>query len=168
MHEQDEYNLLLSLAPLPAPTQIQATYSALLSSPCALLTSTLSSLIALVKRSLHRYTFLALSTLGALQASQPRWMTVLAWRTSKDGMDELRDSGNALKALVLRSFPEFLADVKAAALGSAKGGELSTNLADVTLSVSPDSSTLSASIFSMAYRLSLTSTASPMLLVPLV
>lgn len=49
--------------------------------------------------------------------------------------NELKDGLHSVRAACLRSFPEFLADLQAAALG--KGGELSTGLADFTLSVSP-------------------------------
>lgn len=48
--------------------------------------------------------------------------------------NELKDGLHSLRASVLRSFPEFIADIRAAALG--KGGELSTGLTDITLSVS--------------------------------
>lgn len=47
--------------------------------------------------------------------------------------NELKDGLHSVRASCLRCFPEFLADIRAAALG--KGGELSTGLADFTLSV---------------------------------
>jgi exocyst complex component 7 len=131
---QEEHRLLVAFAPLPDPAQIQQTYATLLNPPSMLLSSTLGSLTALVKRSLHRYTLLALGVMGALSSVQPRWEATAASRGSQRG-DELRDANSALRSLALRSFPEFLADVKAAALGSAKGGDVGTSIADVTLSV---------------------------------
>jgi hypothetical protein len=47
--------------------------------------------------------------------------------------DELKDGLAALRGVCLRSFPEFLADVKVAAMS--KGGDTSTGLADFTLTV---------------------------------
>lgn len=47
--------------------------------------------------------------------------------------NELNNGLHSIRAACLRSFPEFLADLRASALG--KGGELSTGLADFTLSV---------------------------------
>lgn len=47
--------------------------------------------------------------------------------------NELKDGLHAIRASCLRSFPELLADIKASALG--KAGELSTGLADFTVSV---------------------------------
>ena len=47
--------------------------------------------------------------------------------------NELKDGLHALRASVLRSFPELIADIRVAAMG--KGGELSTGLTDITLSV---------------------------------
>lgn len=46
--------------------------------------------------------------------------------------NELKDGLHSIRASCLRSFPEFIADLKSAALG--KGGELSTGLADFTIS----------------------------------
>lgn len=48
--------------------------------------------------------------------------------------NELKEGLHSIRASCLRSFPEFLADLRVAALG--KGGELSTGLADFTLTVS--------------------------------
>lgn len=47
--------------------------------------------------------------------------------------NELKDGTHSVRAACLRSFPEFIADIRMGALG--KGGELSTGLADFTLSV---------------------------------
>ncbi|KAG1772900.1 Cullin repeat-like-containing domain protein [Suillus placidus] len=111
-----EYTLLAELAPLSSNTLIALTYDTLLTPLLTLFTDTLSSLTSLIKRSLHKYTFHALSVFSALTMSQSRWESVLA----KHGRE-----GN-------ESFPEFLADLKLAAVG--KGGDLSVGLADITIS----------------------------------
>ena len=49
--------------------------------------------------------------------------------------NELKDALSSLRSVCLRSFPELIANIKAAAMG--KGGELSTNVADFVASVSP-------------------------------
>ncbi|KAG2746580.1 hypothetical protein P692DRAFT_20954767 [Suillus brevipes Sb2] len=125
-----EYTLLAELAPLSSSTLIASTYDTLLTPLLTLFTDTLSSLTSLIKRSLHRYTFHALSAFSALTMSQSRWDSVLA-RRGREG-NELRDGLNAIRGVCLRSFPEFLADLKLAAVG--KGGDLSVGLADITIS----------------------------------
>lgn len=55
-------------------------------------------------------------------------------RRGREG-NELRDGLNAIRGVCLRSFPEYLADLKIAATGKGGGGELSVGLADITLSV---------------------------------
>lgn len=125
-----EYTLLAELAPLSSSTLIASTYDTLLTPLLTLFTDTLSSLTSLIKRSLHKYTFHALSAFSALRMSQSRWESVLA-RRGREG-NELRDGLNAIRGVCLRSFPEFLADLKLAAAG--KGGDLSVGLADITVS----------------------------------
>ena len=49
--------------------------------------------------------------------------------------NELKDALSSLRSVCLRSFPELIANIKAGAMG--KGGELSTNVADFVISVSP-------------------------------
>ena len=126
--------MLIELAPLPNQA-LGPTYNTLLSPLLTLFSNTISSLISLIKRSLHKYTFLALSSYESLSSLQPRWDELLQRR----GMDarreknELKDGLQALRGVCLRSFPEFLADIKLAAMG--KGGEVSTGLADFSLKV---------------------------------
>ncbi|KAG2150132.1 Cullin repeat-like-containing domain protein [Suillus cothurnatus] len=127
---ETEYNLLVVLAPLSSNTLVASTYDTLLTPLLTLFTDTLSSLTSLIKRSLHRYTFHALSAFSALTMSQSRWESVLVKR-GREG-NELRDGLNAIRGVCLRSFPEFLADLKLAATG--KGGDLSVGLADITIS----------------------------------
>ncbi|KAG0697424.1 Cullin repeat-like-containing domain protein [Suillus ampliporus] len=127
---ETEYTLLAELAPLSSNSLIASTYDTLLTPLLTLFTDTLSSLTSLIKRSLHKYTFHALSAFSALSMSQSRWESVLA-RRGREG-NELRDGLNAIRGVCLRSFPEFLADLKLAAAG--KGGDLSVSLADITVS----------------------------------
>lgn len=47
--------------------------------------------------------------------------------------NELKDGLHSIRAVCLRSFPEFIADIRLAANG--KGGEFSTGLHDITSSV---------------------------------
>ncbi|KAJ8581778.1 hypothetical protein M405DRAFT_601411 [Rhizopogon salebrosus TDB-379] len=127
-----EYTLLMTLAPLSSTSVIASTYDTLLTPLLTLFTDTLSSLSSLIKRSLHKYTFHALSAFSALSTSQSRWESVLAKR-GREG-NELRDGLNAIRGVCLRSFPEYLADLKLAATGKGGGGDLSVSLADISLS----------------------------------
>ncbi|KAF9242082.1 Cullin repeat-like-containing domain protein [Melanogaster broomeanus] len=130
-----EYTLLTDLAPLTSPSLIASTYDTLLKPLLRLFADTLSSLTSLIKRSLHKYTFHALATHSALSSSQSRWEVLLTRRgEGRRETNELKDGLNAIKGLCLRSFPEFLADLKLAAMGPGKGGELSVGLADFTVS----------------------------------
>ncbi|PSS18880.1 hypothetical protein PHLCEN_2v3195 [Hermanssonia centrifuga] len=126
---EEEYDLLTELAPLSSQSILTSTYSALLSPLISLFSSTLSSLSALIKRSLHKYTFLALAAYASLSASQTRWDELMCKRAGRKD-NELKDGLHSIRAACLRSFPEFLADIRMAALG--KTGELSTGLADFT------------------------------------
>ncbi|KAH9031730.1 exocyst complex component exo70 subunit [Lactarius hengduanensis] len=90
---EKEYDLLVQLAPLPA----------------------------LIKRSLHKYTFHALACYSALSARQDRWDELITRRAERKE-NELKEDLHALRGVCLRSFPEFLADIKLAGLG--RGGEL--------------------------------------------
>ncbi|GJE99593.1 exocyst complex component EXO70 [Phanerochaete sordida] len=128
---EEEYDLLLELAPLPTQSVLSTTFATLITPLVNLFSTTLSSLSGLIKRSLHKYTFLALSAYASLSSLQARWDDVMCRRSGRKE-NELKDGLHSIRAACLRSFPEFLADLQAAALG--KGGELSTGLADFTLS----------------------------------
>lgn len=98
--------------------------------------TTLSSLVALIKKSLHKYNFLALAAYESLLNYQSQWDDLLARRgqESRKDSNELKDGLHTLRSVCLRSFPEFLADLKFGAMG--KGGELvTTGLADFAISV---------------------------------
>ncbi|KAF8426818.1 Cullin repeat-like-containing domain protein [Boletus edulis BED1] len=112
---------LLRIAEILHPSLLASTYDTLLNPLLTLFTDTLSSLTAIIKRSLHKYTFHALAAYSALSPFQSRWETIMTWRGEG--------------SVCLRTFPEFLADLKLAAAGPGKGGELGVSLADFTVSV---------------------------------
>ncbi|KAG6864265.1 hypothetical protein C0991_010983 [Blastosporella zonata] len=131
----DEYQLISQLTPIASPSLLGSSYSALVAPILKLFSTMLTSLVNLVKKSLHKYTFLALSAYESMLALQPQWDDLLSRRGSETRKDtnEIKDGLHALRAVCLRSFPEFLADLKLGALG--KGGELvTTGLAELTIS----------------------------------
>ncbi|KDQ53737.1 hypothetical protein JAAARDRAFT_161423 [Jaapia argillacea MUCL 33604] len=130
---EDEYALLSELAPLPS--LVPSTYTTLLTPLAGTFSSTLSSLTSLIKRSLHKYTFLALSTYASLIACQARWDDVLTRKADRKE-NELKDGLHSLRGVCLRSFPEFIADIRAAGISTPRAGALdtNTNLADISTS----------------------------------
>ncbi|KAI0073224.1 hypothetical protein K474DRAFT_1666843 [Panus rudis PR-1116 ss-1] len=142
---ENEYDLLLDLAPLSTPAALEQTFNTLLTPLTSLFSQTLSSLSSLIKRSIHKHTFLAFSIFSVLSAAQARWDDVMCRRAGRgaggggggkgggQGENELKEGLHVIRASCLRSFPEIIADVKAAAI-SGKGGELSTGLTDFTIS----------------------------------
>ncbi|KAI0826310.1 Cullin repeat-like-containing domain protein [Irpex lacteus] len=126
-----EYELLVELAPLPTQTILPNTYSTLINPLLALFSTTLSSLGSLIKRSLHKNTFLALSVYGNLSSAQSRWDDLMCRRPGRKE-NELKDSLHSIRASCLRAFPELLADIKAAALSTRS--ETNVGLADFALS----------------------------------
>lgn len=98
-----------------------------------LFNSVLTQLINLVKKSLHKYNFLALSAYEGLLSLQRHWEEVLSRRGSASDKNELKDGLQSLRALCLRSFPEFLADIKLGAMS--RGADTNTKLMDFTTSV---------------------------------
>jgi exocyst complex protein 7 len=130
---QEEWKHLTTFSPLASLTFLEGAFASLLAPICALFGSTLSQLTSLLKRSLHAHTFLALSSYDQLSALQPRWEEVINARATRRE-HELRDGVHAIRAACVRSFPEFLADIKAAGLGP-KNGEMTTDVADFTISV---------------------------------
>lgn len=95
----------------------------------------LTQLTTLIKKTLQKYNFLALSAYDGLLSLQSIWDELLSRRSSETAGDknELREGLQSLRAICLRSFPEFLADVKLGAL--AKGSDTSTKLMDFTTQV---------------------------------
>jgi len=74
----------------------------------------LNQLTTLIKKSLQKHSFLALSAYDALLQQQHSWEEVLSRRGSEylDDKNEFRDGLQALRQICLRSFPEFLVDLK--------------------------------------------------------
>ncbi|KAH7910959.1 Cullin repeat-like-containing domain protein [Hygrophoropsis aurantiaca] len=134
---ETEYTLLSDLAPISSSSLFTSTYDALLNPLLTLFTDTLSSLTSLIKRSLHKYTFHALAAYSSLAATQTRWEILFSRRgDARRDSNELRDGLNSIRGVCLRSFPEFLVDLKMAAAGPGKGGEMGVGLADFTISAS--------------------------------
>jgi exocyst complex component 7 len=132
LYIQDEYQLLLQLSPLSPPTLLATSFATLLAPLLTLFTSTLGALAVLIKKSLHKYTFLALAAYDTLLELQPQWDAVLARRGPDAQGNELKDGLGTLRAVCLRSFPEFLADLKMAAM---ERGAETTGLADFVINV---------------------------------
>ena len=128
-----EYDLLVQLAPLPGPSHLPSTYAVLLIPLTTLFNTTLSSLSTLIKRSLHKYTFHALASYSSLSTHHDRWDELITRRAERKE-NELKEDLHALRGVCLRSFPEFLADLKLAGLGRG-GGEIGTGCAEITISV---------------------------------
>ncbi|TFK32707.1 exocyst complex component exo70 subunit [Crucibulum laeve] len=130
---EDEYTLLKELTPLSSPAMIASAYGTLLAPILTLFNSILNQLVTFTKKSLQRYSFLALSAHEALSQLQPHWDEVLSRRgfDNNEYKNELKDGLQTLRGLCLRSFPEFLADVKLATM--ARGLDTSTKLADFTI-----------------------------------
>ena len=91
-----EYELLVELAPLPSQTSLPNTYSTLINPLIALFSTTLSSLGSLIKRSLHKNTFLALSVYGNLSSLQSRWDDLMCRRPGRKE-NELKDSLHSIR-----------------------------------------------------------------------
>ena len=101
-----------------------------------LFNSVLTQLLTLIKKALHKHNFIALSAYDGLLSLQPHWTDLLSRRGSDyaDDKNQLKDGLLALRALCLRSFPEFLADLKMGAM--TRGSDTSAKLMDFTISVS--------------------------------
>lgn len=136
---KNEYNLLVELALLPSPPQLQAAFASLLTPLLTIVASSLTQLTTRVKRSLQQNTFLALSVHARLsdQSLQRRWEDCIVRRTisgsgsSALNVNALKDGVAGLRAVCLRSFPELLADIKMAAVPR-NGDEIGTDVADMT------------------------------------
>ncbi|KAG6819844.1 hypothetical protein H0H93_008047 [Arthromyces matolae] len=131
----DEYQLLSQLTPIASTSLLASSFATLLTPILKLFSSTVTSLVNLVKRSLPKYTYLALAAYETMLSMQSQWDELLSRRSSESRKDvnEIKDGMQAIRGVCLRSFPEFLADLKLGAMG--RGGELmTTGLADFILS----------------------------------
>ncbi|KAG6831389.1 hypothetical protein H0H92_010991 [Tricholoma furcatifolium] len=131
----DEYQLLTQLTPIANPSLLGSSYAILLAPILKLFSTTLTSLVSMIKKSLAKYTFLALSAYETLLPMQPEWDELLSRRSSETRRDtnEIKDGMHALRSVCLRSFPEFLADLKLGAL-SKSGEPVTTGLVNFTVS----------------------------------
>ena len=150
---QEEHQLLSTLAILPGGSHFPATYSTLIAPLNSLFTSLHSQLLHTIKQNLHKHTFLALSTYSALSSPQisSRWDDIMQRRAGRSAggtgggiesrnQNALRECLHALRGVCLRSFPEFLVDVKLAAnsttvtagLTPSAIGAVQTGVVDIT------------------------------------
>ena len=118
---------------------IAPTFVILLAPILRLFSQILGQLIALAKKSLQKHSFLALSAYEGLLSLQPDWEELLSRRgpDSAQEKNEMKEGLQSLRSLCLRSFPEFLADIKLAATSRdiSKGMDASSKLAEFTISV---------------------------------
>ncbi|KDQ18787.1 hypothetical protein BOTBODRAFT_153680 [Botryobasidium botryosum FD-172 SS1] len=133
-----EYGHLLNLGLLLSPQLLATTYTSFITPLLTLFTSTVSNVQSLIKSSLSKHVFLALSAYSSLVALQPRWDDVMRQRAGRRD-NELAEALHSMRGVCLRSFPEFLADVKLAeVLPLAPGGkpiEIGTGVTDITNTV---------------------------------
>lgn len=92
---------------------IQATYATLMAPINSIFTTTLTLLINLIKSNLNKHGFMALAAYEDLQNTQQAWGEVQMRTGKKD--NELKETLTSLRGICLRSFPEFLLDVRGAA-----------------------------------------------------
>ena len=121
----EEFDLLQQLAPLPS--SVPQTFASLLNPILMLFANTLSSLSSTIKRALQKHTFLALSAYGELASCQLQWDS--AMRSAARTENELKDGLQTLRSTMLRSFPEFLVDIKTAAMDT---GDMGSGTAPIT------------------------------------
>ncbi|KXN84351.1 hypothetical protein AN958_12705 [Leucoagaricus sp. SymC.cos] len=128
---EDEYKLLKELSPLTSPLLIASAYGTLLAPILKLFNTVLGQMTTLIKKSLQKYNFLALSAYDALLQQQPAWEEALSRRDEIEDKNELRDGLGTLRQICLRSFPEFLVDLKLGA--NDRDSETSVRLVDLTI-----------------------------------
>ncbi|KAF5356560.1 hypothetical protein D9758_008232 [Tetrapyrgos nigripes] len=128
---RDEYDLLVELSTLATPSQIASSYNTLLNPIVGMFSTTSTSLVSFIRRSLHKYGFMALSAYESLLLLQPLWDEIADLRgpEARKDTNEFRDALQAIKSLCFRLFPEVLADVRLPSM-SGKAGDVSTGLAD--------------------------------------
>ncbi|KAF8520881.1 Cullin repeat-like-containing domain protein [Hysterangium stoloniferum] len=129
-HAKAEHTLLMSLVPMPAGSQM--SYDELLLPITSLFQTTLGSFIAFVKRSLSKYAFLALSAYNCLLGIQPVWDDIITKRAGRRE-NELKDGLHSVRGLCLRSFPEFLANIKLVSVRPTETQLLGTGVSDLTI-----------------------------------
>jgi len=95
--------------------------------------SVFTQLLTLFKKALHKYNFVALSAYDGLLSLQPLWNDLLSRQGQDHAEDknEIKDGMLAPRAICLRSFPEFLADLKMGA--TTRGSDASIKLMNFTV-----------------------------------
>ncbi|KAF8168883.1 exocyst complex component, exo70 subunit [Pholiota molesta] len=131
---EEEYKLLLELSPLSSAQMVASAFGTLMAPILNLFNSVLNQLTTLIKKSLHKYNFLALSAYEGLLSLQRHWDDLLSRRGSEhmSEKNEPKDGLQSLRGLCLRSFPEFLADIKMGAM--TRGLDTNVKLMDFTTS----------------------------------
>ena len=121
---------------MSGPQVLASAYATLLAPILKLFNSVFTQLLTLIKKALHKYNFVALSAYEGLMSLQPHWNDLLARRGQDHAEDknEFKEGLLALRALCLRSFPEFLADLKLGA--TARGSDTSAKLMNFIIIVS--------------------------------
>jgi exocyst complex protein 7 len=108
------------MALITSTVGIQATYATLMAPINSMFTTTLTLLLNLIKTNLNKHGFMALAAYEDLQNVQPAWNEVQMRTGKKDS--GLKETLTSLRGICLRSFPEFLLDVRGAATKSAEVG----------------------------------------------
>ena len=125
---------------MSGPQVLASAFAILLAPILKLFNSVFTQLLTLIKKALYKYNFVALSAYEGLLSLQPHWNDLLSQRGQDHAEDknEFKDGMLALRALCLRSFPEFLADLKlgATARGSDTSAKLMNFIVLVSISVS--------------------------------
>ena len=133
---QNEYAVLFELALLPTSKELAGAFASLLTPLLTMLSTSLTQLTNRVKRALQANTFLALSAhsyLASVGMTQ-RWDEAIRRRAngSTANVNALKEGLHSLRAVCLRSFPEFLVDIKQASIPR---GEITADIADITYTV---------------------------------
>ncbi|KAG8960854.1 hypothetical protein FRC00_014009 [Tulasnella sp. 408] len=128
-----ELENLERLALLPTIVD-QTTFASLIAPLLGMATSMLSTVQSSIKKSLLTHVWFGIGLFGALASLQPAWDDVMRLRAGRDE-NELADWNHALRGVCLRSFPEFLLEIKQA--GASVRRELGTGVADISKQV-PD------------------------------
>jgi exocyst complex protein 7 len=113
---------------ITSSTATQATYATLLAPINSLFTTTLTLLINLIKANLNKHVFLALAAYEELSNAQPAWNDVQKRAGRRES--ELKEALASLRGVCLRSFPEFLLDVRGA--GAKAVVDLGTGIHEIT------------------------------------
>lgn len=124
--------LLQSMSPIPSLNN--QSFEDFLQPLITLFQSDMATFTTLIKRSLPKYTFLALSAYSSLMALQNRWAELITKPTARRE-NELKEGLHSLRAICLRSFPEFLADIKMASVKPTEAQFLGTGVAELVVKV---------------------------------